>query len=157
MKMMIVIFLLFSTFSIQASSNQIFSEKSLQKMERRLIDLINQERTKLGLKALKEWGVLSELAKEHSYNMAFDLVKFGHKGFENRAEVMKQHARYYSFGENVAYNFLVEDPLLTAVDGWMKSPGHRENILGDYTDTGIGIVFSKKGYCYLTQLFVKRD
>ena len=37
--------------------------------------------------------------------------------------------------------------------GWMKSPGHRANLMNPrYTKIGIGIV-AKGGYVYATQIF----
>lgn len=40
-------------------------------------------------------------------------------------------------GENVAEGYPTPQAMF---DGWMKSPGHRANILGDYTDVGIAFV-----------------
>ena len=48
----------------------------------------------------------------------------------------------------------VDDPLRSAVDGWMSSKGHRNNILGaDFTHTGVGIAVAEDGTIYFTQLF----
>jgi uncharacterized protein YkwD len=62
-------------------------------------------------------------------------------------------------GENVAFG---QDPTATASDGyisvvsaWKNSPGHLANILGDYTDIGIGIAYGSNGYPYYTQNFGK--
>lgn len=44
---------------------------------------------------------------------------------------------YIRAGENLAYGFMSSQG---AVDGWMNSPTHRANILGDYQDVGFGIV-----------------
>ncbi len=43
---------------------------------------------------------------------------------------------YSSAGENLAYGF---DTSAGAIDGWMNSPGHRANMLGDYKEMGFGI------------------
>jgi hypothetical protein len=48
--------------------------------------------------------------------------------------------------ENVASGYSPAD----VVGGWMNSPGHRANILGDYTTIGIGYVNG-----YATQVFAK--
>jgi len=62
-------------------------------------------------------------------------------------------------GENVAKGY---DPSATSngyiavVDGWRLSSGHLANMLGDYTDIGIGIAYSSStGYAYYTQNFGK--
>lgn len=44
---------------------------------------------------------------------------------------------YTRAGENLAYGFSTSQG---TVDGWMNSPSHRANILGDYTEVGFGIV-----------------
>jgi len=44
---------------------------------------------------------------------------------------------YIRAGENLAYGFGTSQG---AVDGWMNSPSHRANILGNYADVGFGIV-----------------
>lgn len=69
---------------------------------------------------------------------------------------MQKMATLLSFAENVAYNHYYDDPVKVAVDGWMKSAGHKKNILGDFEETGVGVAISKEGQFYITQLFAKR-
>lgn len=132
------------------------TKKEIKAMEKQLRELINQERAKYRLPPLRELAILSHIATEHSANMAEGRVAFGHDGFNERAQTLMREKKHTSFGENVAYCFHVENPLQTIVAKWMQSPGHQENILGDYNETGIGIVYNKKGYCYMTQLFARR-
>jgi uncharacterized protein YkwD len=141
---------------VQKAQVRIPSGFEISNMEKKLIDLINNERVKFGYARMTEWSVLSDYARGHSQNMAQGKVKFGHGGFEERAEGVKSYAKHTAFGENVAYCYGVKDPLASAIKGWMNSQGHKDNILGDYDQTGIGIVYSKDGYCYLTQLFAKK-
>jgi len=44
---------------------------------------------------------------------------------------------YSRAGENLAYGFASSQ---STVDGWMNSPSHRANILGEFVDVGFGIV-----------------
>lgn len=44
---------------------------------------------------------------------------------------------YSRAGENLAYGFMNSQ---STIDGWMNSPSHRANILGDYVDVGFGVV-----------------
>lgn len=125
-------------------------------MEADLINSINLERKKHHLPPLRLWAVLSTYAKDHSWNIALDHIEFGHHGFEERADAVKNFGQHIGFGENVAYSYMMEDPIKAAVEGWMRSKGHRENIFGDYNETGVGIAYSKEGRCYITQLFAKR-
>lgn len=60
----------------------------------------------------------------------------------------------YSYGENIAEGF---DTAQQALDGWMASEGHRENILDpEYTGMGIGTV-QQDGRRYWVQIFYRGD
>ena len=52
---------------------------------------------------------------------------------------------------NVGY----KDPARAAVEGWKNSPGHRKNMLGKFSLTGIGIARGKKGAYFFTQIFIE--
>lgn len=56
--------------------------------------------------------------------------------------------------ENVTYNQGFSDPVTQAVDGWLKSTGHRQNIEGNFTLTGIGLAKNSSNEYYFTQIFV---
>jgi hypothetical protein len=52
-------------------------------------------------------------------------------------------------------HFNYDDPVEVAVDGWMKSAGHRRNILEPrYRQTGFGVAIAGDGAIYFTQLFL---
>ena len=126
-------------------------------MEEQCIKGINEIRQQHGLHSLKHWSQLSDCAREHSKNMAFSKCPFGHAGFDDRFEKMSKKVSLYTFGENVAYNYGYDDPVYNAIDGWMKSQGHRENILNpEFHETGLGVSINKEGKIYFTQLFAAR-
>jgi len=52
--------------------------------------------------------------------------------------------------------YLVKKWPINAVKGWINSPGHQKNMVGDYNLTGIGIAKNNVGEYYFTQLFVKK-
>lgn len=57
-------------------------------------------------------------------------------------------------GENVAYGFATGS---SVVQAWMRSPGHRANILdGDYRLLGVGARRSADGTWYAAQVFGRR-
>ena len=132
------------------------SPREISEQESKLIALVNQVRRKNGLAALETWKTLTTYARQHSQNMADKTVDFGHAGLDERANRIFKIAPCYSIGENVAYTYLVDDPLQVSLKLWIKSPHHYENIIGDYTETGIGIAYDVDGRCYITQLFSKR-
>ncbi|MNY65131.1 hypothetical protein D3C86_2023500 [compost metagenome] len=56
-------------------------------------------------------------------------------------------------GENVAYNYKTPE---AAVRAWLDSPGHKENIVGDYTHFGLSVTTdAATGKKYYTNIFVK--
>lgn len=139
-----------------AALHAIPNRKHIQRMELELEKMVNQERAKWKLPALNRDNTLHAIAREHSLNMSANKIDFGHGGFEKRAEIIKKRKKHSAFGENVAYCYLIEDPLTCSLDGWMNSSSHRSNILDDFNETGIGIAYNQQGYCYITQLFAKR-
>lgn len=144
------------TFAKSTHDGNTISKTHIVSMENYCHEMINQVRIEHGMKPLKYESQLANCAREHSQDMALKKVPFGHQGFETRAKKMRKVASFLSMGENVAYSYNYSDHVAIAVEGWMKSQGHKENILGDFEETGIGIAFNDQGECYVTQLFAKR-
>lgn len=127
---------------------------SLSADEQSLINQVNQERLKNGLKALQVDYALVALAKEKSYDMAvnnyFDHVSPTLGTVYTMLD--KAGISYSRAGENIARTGSISraHPL------FMNSPGHRANILhSGYTHIGVGIV--KQGTSYhITQIFIKK-
>ena len=123
--------------------------------ESRVFDLINSERRRQGLPALVYNPRLDRMAKIQAQNMAH-FQKMAHVLPESSLPTLTDRAHYvgYPFGrlaENVAFGFPNPE---TAVDGWMGSRGHRNNILnGEVVETGIAIVRSEGGGLYYCQVF----
>lgn len=116
---------------------------------------VNQYRASRGLSPLVMNEAASREARKHSQAMANHAVPFGHTGFQTRLNHLYHDIPYANAGaENVAYNY--KTPQIV-VDGWIHSPGHRQNMVGSYNMTGIGIVRDKAGKLYYTQLFVRTN
>ncbi|HEY0426429.1 MAG TPA: CAP domain-containing protein [Pyrinomonadaceae bacterium] len=126
--------------------------------ENEIFTLVNQERRKKRLGNLSWDDRLARVARKYSQQMAKGNF-FGHfdkngNGVEERAEADK--IKWKKIGENLFFCQGIDDFDAAAVIGWMKSPGHRENILDkDWTTTGIGVAESRDGKIYVTQVFVK--
>ena len=128
--------------------------------EQEIFDLINEERRKKGLTQLSWDASLSQLAREYSAKMARENF-FSH--YDSKGEAVDDRANamriknWSKIGENLFYCEGYDNPNLTAVRGWMKSPTHRDNILDpDYNVSGIGIAKSASGRIYVTQVFIER-
>ncbi|HCL83000.1 MAG TPA: CAP domain-containing protein [Chitinophagaceae bacterium] len=111
---------------------------------------VNEDRQAKGLALLKMNELESSLATRHSRDMASGKVKFGHDGFSTRARTIQKELGSREVGENVASGQMTAREV---VDGWLKSPGHKKNIEGNFTLTGIGYARDKKGDIYFTQIF----
>lgn len=127
---------------------------SLLDMNREILQHVNEYRQTKGLTPLQMNTVISAAAERHSKAMADKTTAFGHDGFENRVKAIRaQLGLIRSSAENVAYGNLNAREV---VNGWIKSPGHRKNIEGRFSLTGIGISRNKNGIIYFTQIFAAK-
>jgi uncharacterized protein YkwD len=65
------------------------------------------------------------------------------------------YSRVIMSGANRTYEWNTAEKIArTTVDGWMASPGHRENILtGRYGKTGVGVAIAANAQILITQMF----
>ena len=129
---------------------------SLQALEQNVLTQINQYRASRKLPPLTLDARISEQARGHSQAMASGRVPFSHDGFQQRIATIARTIPYSRAAENVAYNQGYSDPVGQAVQGWLQSTGHRQNIEGSFDLTGIGIAQNAKGEYYFTQIFIRR-
>jgi uncharacterized protein YkwD len=125
-------------------------ETRLDMMETQILQFVNEDRKQHGLSPLEMNSLESSLASKHSHDMATGKVKFGHDGFNARAKAIQKAIGSNEVGENVASGLMTAREV---VDGWLNSPGHKKNIEGDFTLTGIGYASDKKGNIFFTQIF----
>lgn len=123
-------------------------------LEKSIHEQVNQYRASKKLPPLKFDDRIAEQSRIHSQNMAKGQVPFSHDGFEQRVKAIGRTIFYRAAAENVAYNFGFSNPGKQAVEGWIKSPGHRKNMEGNFNLTGIGIAKNAKGEYYFTQVFI---
>jgi uncharacterized protein YkwD len=126
------------------------------KLEMSIHEQVNQYRQARNLPPLKLDATISEEARVHSEDMAKGLVPFGHQGFEQRVKAIAKSIPYRGAAENVAFNQGYSKPGEQAVEGWINSPGHEKNMVGQYDLTGIGVAKNGKGEYYFTQIFIRR-
>lgn len=128
--------------------------------ERRTFELINAERRRRGRGPLVLDASLVRMARYHSQNMArqdfFNHVDRDGLDLTGRAQVLGVRG-WRALGENIAYNQGYQDPSAFAVERWMISDKHRENILnGEFTHAGLGIARAADGRIFFTQVFMRR-
>ena len=131
------------------------SSETLRQMELEVFHGVNKYRRSRGLSTLKFDPRISQQARAHSNAMAIGSADFSHDGFDQRVNMIGNSINYLSAAENLAYNQGHDDPVGVAIDGWINSPGHHKNMIGDFTLTGIGVIRNEKGEYYMNQMFVK--
>jgi uncharacterized protein YkwD len=126
-------------------------------VENEIFKQINGERRKRGLSQLMWNEQIADLARRHSRDMA-DRHYFSHKERDGsmvgkRAD--KANIPWNAVAENIIWFIGMPDPAGYATDGWMNSPGHRENILTKgWKQTGVGAIVGPDGSYYITQVFI---
>ena len=139
-------------------------------LESEIIRLTNLERAERGLNELDVDELLNEVTKLHSKDMAKNNY-FSHVnqegedptdraediGFPIRKEIapgkftigVAENIGKMPIGNVVDRGFIEDTPQAVAaaqMDGWMNSPGHKKNILGDHEVIGVGCSFDGTHY-----------
>ena len=137
----------------QTTSNEAMLTAPVTAQEQQMVDLVNQERTKAGLKPLAVDMRLVKVARMKS----MDMIKnnyFGHQSpvYGSPFDLLKaQGITYKTAGENLAGNSSVT----SAHTSLMNSAGHRANILNaGYTKIGIGIISGGPYGLMISQEFI---
>lgn len=123
-----------------------------------VLELTNKERQKLGLPVLEQ----NEKLNSAAFFKGTDMIEkgywshFGPNG-ETPWQFIENSGYTFSFaGENLAKDFTSSE---SAVQAWMESKSHRENILNDkFTQTGIAIIKGKiddKETVIIVQMFAR--
>ncbi len=104
-----------------------------------VVALVNTERAAAGCGPLKEDSQLRAAAQGHSDDMAARSF-FDHTNPDGKDPGERTTAsgyRWSTYGENIARG---QQTAQSVMDSWMKSPGHRANILNcSFKDIGVGI------------------
>lgn len=114
-----------------------------------ILQLVNYERNVAGLESLSFDGTLNEMAAIRAQEI---VEKWDHErpdGTKVSALAAEYGFRYRLLGENLAKGFSTSEK---TVNAWMNSEGHRKNIMGAYSRTGIAIA-NVGGRNYIVQLF----
>ena len=116
--------------------------------ETRVVQLVNVHRTAAGLPRLAVSACADRWAEEWSATMART------KAFQHRPDLraVMTSCRASAVGENIAYGTVSADQMMAM---WMRSPGHRANILSSrFTHIGVGAT-TVGGRTYGTQNFLR--
>ncbi len=149
MKLILILVLFISSLNMSAQSCATGNERVRcvhQNFEKEILRLTNKERKKRGLRKLKLNETLAFAARYHAKDMAVDNY-FEHDTYDRQAngklkgvcgtfERIEAFIEFPYLAENISAGKTTPKAV---VDGWMKSSGHRKNILNnDYSEIGIG-------------------
>jgi uncharacterized protein YkwD len=116
--------------------------------ETQFVALINASRAGAGLAPLVVDSELVTYARSHTAEMAAP-GKIYHSTNKQLTEVS---SGWTLLGENVGLG----PNVLVLHDAFMKSPSHRDNILGGFNHVGVGTTYDAKGTLFVTVIFMQR-
>lgn len=119
---------------------------------RKVLDLVNKERAKEGLAALKLDTSLCRVAKLRAEEITENFDHTRPDGSSCFTILKENNLSYRAAGENIAAG---QPTPAQVVKSWMDSPGHRENIMSkEFHKLGVGYVKADDEYGhYWVQLF----
>jgi uncharacterized protein YkwD len=112
-----------------------------------LIEAHNQTREAAGLAGLEPDTRLETAAMRHALDMAHR-HRMSHRGGDGSSPFRRIQGQDYQFrraGENVACG---QNSVESVMADWMRSPGHRRNILGEFTQIGAACATDENGTPY---------
>lgn len=153
------IFLALQSGSATAAQAPVSAGSRIAAAENYVAQKINEIRSDHGLAPLGISGKLRTAARRQSADMAANNF-LGHvdsRGNGLQARLAKAGVTGWSaIGENVGQSMGSRNNSDVIIEGWMKSPHHRDNILnGSFVSTGIGAAVAPDGTLYLTQVFME--
>ena len=138
-------------------SELVAADAAVSPLETALMREVVRARKEQGKSSLTMRTGLCDLAREHSAKMARGEIRLGHSGFDRRmAKARAWWPRLEAMGENVGYlpEASPEAMAKEMVQRWIKSPPHRKNLFGDFSNAGVGFI-SIGGNSFATLLLMR--
>ena len=121
--------------------------EELEELRTQVVEAHNAIRADAKLKKLTVNRKLMAAAQAHAEDMAArrKMSHTGGDGSSSSERIKARGYRYFRTGENVATGRLSVDRVMK---GWMNSPSHKRNILGGFSDIGVGCAVGEDGKRY---------
>ncbi len=134
------------------------SEATLRQWEQEMVDLINEERAKVGAPALEVNDDLTAFAQYWAEHLT---TEFRHSAWSENEDFANKHglkAENMGRNENITtagtIKTITESPSSYAMELFMNSEGHRRTLLSkEYTRVGVGFAVGSMGTIYCCQNF----
>jgi len=119
--------------------------------EYEIFERVNIFRNDNGKSSLRSDAFLYDLAEiRNTANEALDTIS--HAGIS----IIIASANTYGLriSENLGFNYTSPE---SVVNAWIASDGHRNNILGNWSHTGLAVSRDEEGFIYYCQIFARRQ
>jgi len=125
-------------------------------IEESVFAAVNRERESRRIPAMAWSGRLAALARNHSDEMARQQF-FSHNAPQRGSLSDRLRAAGIApraCAENIFLHYGQSDAAAAAVAGWLRSRGHRSNLLSrSYRQTAVGVAVDARGRRLITQIF----
>jgi len=122
-------------------------------LESRVVELVNNERARIGLSPLAVNWELARVARYKSEDMnRNNYLNHQSPTYGSPFDMLRNFGiRFSAAAENIARGQRTAESVMNS---WMNSSGHRANILnGNFTQIGVG--YASNGTPYWTQMFIR--
>lgn len=125
--------------------------QSVHAYVQRIVDLVNEERAKVGAAPLTLQADITAAAQVRAVETETLFSHTRPDGTKFSTALTEAGVSYRGAGENIAWGQKTPEQVM---EGWMNSAGHRANILNEkYTSIGVGYHQNAAGVNYWSQLF----
>lgn len=135
------------------------SEATLRQWEQEMVELINEERAKVGAPALEVDDNLMAFAQYWAKHLTIEFRHSAWSDLQEYAQNIGMNADDIDGGENITtadniQSANIKSPAIRAMELFMNSEGHRNTLLRtDYTRIGVGFSVGPTGRVYCDQSF----
>jgi uncharacterized protein YkwD len=131
----------------ERSPAKAISPEELEDLRAEVVETHNKFRVEAKLKKLTVNRKLIAAAQAHAEDMAArrKMSHTGGDGSSSSERIKARGYRYFRTGENIAAGHFSADRVMK---GWMDSPIHKRNILGGFSEIGVGCAVDEAGKRY---------
>ena len=127
------------------------SEETVHPYAIQVLNLVNKEREKAGLPALKLDANITAAANVRAKEITQSFSHTRPNGSSFSTALKEQGVSFRGSGENIAWG---QRSAVQVMDSWMNSDGHRANILNaNFKNLGVGYYQDENGRNHWVQLF----
>ena len=132
----------------------------LTDQESAILNQVNAERIRSGLKPLKISARAAVVARGHSLDMAMRhyLAHLSPDGIGPAERLKGEDISFTAVGENIYADDYRDRAQLAerAIEGWLNKAEYRATMLSEkFTETGVGVAQSDDGKTYVTQDYIR--